>query len=93
MQLTALGELAQVHQQSLHEAISSSDPPQQIENEFIDQYVADLEWIIESLEELPSIRSQVHEYVTSRLPTFIYMDDYRRFRGTAQLDEIRSRGG
>ena len=27
----------------------------------------------------------------SRLPTFIYMDDYRRFRGTAQLDEIRSR--
>ena len=27
----------------------------------------------------------------SRLPTFIYMDDYRIFTGAAQLDEIKTR--
>ena len=90
-QLTELAELVQTHEQSLREAISPSEPPQQIENEFIDQYVADLGWIVESLEQLPSIRSQVREYVTNHLPTFIYMDDYRAFSGTAQLDEIQAR--
>ena len=90
MQLTELAELVQTHEQSLRDVVSESEPPQQVENEFIDQYVANLEWIVESLETLPSIRSQVHEYIINHLPTFIYMDDYRAFRGTAQLDEILS---
>ena len=30
-------------------------------------------------------------FITNRLPTFIYMDDYRAFSGTAQLNEIQNR--
>ena len=89
--LTELTELAQTYQPLLGGAISSSDPLQQIENNFIDQYFADLEWVARTLEPLPPIRVRVHEYVTNLLPTFIYMDDYRIFSGTAQLDEIQTR--
>ena len=61
-----------------------------IENNFISQYLVDLQRLVEALEPLPSIQSKVHKYVIDHLPTFIYMDDYRTFRGTAQLDEIKS---
>ena len=88
---TELTELAQTYQPLLGGAISPSDPLQQIENNFIDQYFADLEWVARTLEPLPPIRVRVHEYVTNLLPTFIYMDDYRIFSGTAQLDEIQTR--
>jgi len=32
-----------------------------------------------------------HDYVVQRLPTFIYMDDYRAFTGSAQLDQVQER--
>ena len=85
-----LMELAQKHDPLLRDVVSPSEPPQQIENNFISQYIAGLQQLIQTLEPLPSIQSKVHEYVRSHLPTFIYMDDYRTFRGTARLDEIKS---
>ena len=94
---TDLRELAQRHAALLQEVLSPSEPPQeivskgQIENNFISQYVADLERLVQALEPLPSIQLKVHEYVSNHLPTFIYMDDYRAFSGTAQLDDIKSR--
>ena len=85
-----LRELAQRHAVLLQEVLSSSEPPQQIENNFINQHTAALEQLVQTLEPLPSIQSKVHEYVRNNLPTFIYMDDYRAFTGTTQLDEIKS---
>ena len=90
-QFTELTELAQKYQPLLGGAISPSDSLHQIENDFINQYFADLEWIVRTLESSPSIQKRVQEYVTDRLPTFIYMDDYRIFSGAAQLDEIQTR--
>ncbi len=84
-------ELVQKHVTLLQSVLSPTEPPQGIENNFISQYLASLEQLIQTLEPLPSIQSKVHEYVRNHLPTFIYMDDYRIFRGAAQLDEIKSR--
>ena len=75
----------------MQEVLSPSEPPQQIENNFISTYIAGLAQLVQTLEPLPSIQSKIHEYVTDHLPTFIYMDDYKAFRGAAQLDEIQSR--
>ncbi len=85
-----LMELAQKHDPLLRQVLSSSEPPQQIENNFISQYIAGLAQLVQTLEPLPSIQSKIHEYITDHLPTFIYMDDYRAFSGTARLDEIKS---
>ena len=85
-----LPELAQKHEPLLRQTVSPTEPPQVIENNFISQYLVDLQKLVEALEPLPSIQSKVHKYVVDHLPTFIYMDDYKAFRGTAQLDEIKS---
>lgn len=86
-----LPELAQKHEPLLRQTVSPTEPPQVIENNFISQYLVDLQKLVEALEPLPTIQSKVLKYVIDHLPTFIYMDDYRAFRGTAQLDEIQSR--
>ena len=86
-----LRNLDQKHAALLQEVLSPSEPPQQIENNFISQYVTSLTQLVQTLEPLPSIQSKVHEYIHNHLPTFIYMDDYRAFKGTAQLDQIKSR--
>ncbi len=88
---TDLRGLAQKHQMLLQEVLSPSEPPQQIENNFISAYIAGLAQLVHTLEPLPSIQSKIHEYITDHLPTFIYMDDYKAFSGAAQLDEIQSR--
>jgi predicted ATP-dependent endonuclease of OLD family len=36
-------------------------------------------------------RKQACDYLISRLPTFIYMSDYRAFTGSAQLDQVKQR--
>lgn len=90
-QFAELLELGQKHNSMLQQAISPSEPPQQIEYNFIHQYITGFEQLIRKLEPLPTIQLKVHEYVIQHLPTFIYMDDYRTFSGTAQLDEVKSR--
>ena len=86
-----LAELAHTHEQLLREAVSESDPPQYIENEFINQYISEFSLVVVELEQLFPIRSKVNDYFIEHLPTFIYMDDYRAFRGTARLNEIQDR--
>ncbi len=84
-------ELSEKHEPLLQEVLSPSDPPLQIETNFINTYIQELQNLEAALEELPTIRSKVHEYVINYLPTFIYMDDYRRFSGTAHLNDIKTR--
>ena len=88
---TELQELHQAHEQLMRTALSQLNSSQVIEREFVRLYLQRLEMLIQRLEQLSSMQSRVHEYVTSRLPTFIYMDDYRAFSGTAQLDDIQAR--
>ena len=83
--------LLQRHEPLLRHGLSPSNPPQQIENDFINQYVTVLNQFPQALEQLPTIQSKVHEYVISHLPIFIYMDDYRAFSGTAHLSDIKTR--
>ena len=90
-QTAELAELVHTHEQSLRESVSELDPPQGIESQFIDQYISEFKSVVEQLEQLYPIRSKVRDYFITHLPTFIYMDDYRAFRGTAQLDEIQAR--
>ena len=90
-QTAELPELVHTHEQSLRESVSESDPPQGIESQFIDQYISEVNSVVEQLEQLYPIRSKVNDYFIEHLPTFIYMDDYRAFRGTAQLNEIQDR--
>ncbi len=87
-----LKELPEKHNSLLQEALQPPSPyPPQIERNFMNQYTESLRELVQALEQLPSTQSKVHEYVINHLPTFIYMDDYRAFRGTARLDEIQSR--
>lgn len=34
---------------------------------------------------------KAHEYIVSRLPTIVYMDEYKTFAGTAFLDQVKQR--
>ena len=83
--------LLQRHEPLLRQVLSPSNPPQQIENDFINQYIASLNQFPQALGQLLTIQSKVHEYVINHLPTFIYMDDYRAFSGTAHLSDIKTR--
>ena len=86
-----LPELTQRHAPLLREAISPLNPPHYAETTFVSDYLTGLQQLIDALQQLPSPQSKAHEYVRTHLPTFIYMSDYRTFRGTAQLDEIQKR--
>ena len=86
-----LSELIQPHELLLREAVTPSEPPQQLEFYFTDHYLQGLQELVEALEQLPLPQSAAHEYIVEHLPTFVYMSDYKIFRGTAQLDEIQSR--
>ena len=39
----------------------------------------------------PTIRMLVEKFILERIPVFIYMDDYRAFRGSALLDMVKER--
>lgn len=67
------------------------NPHRQHEQEYLIQYQAKLQEVANTLSGTPSIQKKAHEYVIKRLPTFIYMSDYRSFTGSAQLDHVKQR--
>lgn len=87
---TELTQLAQNHRALLREVRSPTDAVKQGENKFISRYAARLKRLVQKLEKLPYIQSVAHDYIIGKLPTFIYMSDYRTFSGTAQLDDIKA---
>jgi predicted ATP-dependent endonuclease of OLD family len=90
---TELAKLHTVHTSTLQSAYTSGNPsPQhQHEEQYISQYTAKLQEISQKLSAAPSIQKKVHEYVVKKIPTFIYMSEYRAFTGTAQLDQVKQR--
>ena len=90
-QLAELKELTRKHEPLLEDALSLSEPPLQNERDFLRKYLSSLEDVVIALEQSPTRRSEVHEYVKEILPPFIYMSEYRAFQGTAQLTEVKTR--
>jgi len=90
---TELQNLHSQHISLLQQAMSpqNQNPQRQNEQQYINQYQAKLQEIANQLSSAPSIQKKAHEYIVKRLPTFIYMSDYRAFRGSAQLDQVKQR--
>lgn len=89
-------DLENVHSEHvplLQRAMSPGDqnPQHQNEQQYIDQYQSKLQEIAQQLSKAQSIQKKAHEFVISRIPTFIYMSDYRAFTGTARLDQVLQR--
>ncbi len=78
---------------ALREVMSPADqnPQRQHEQSYLDDYLATIDQISISLSVEPSIRMRAHAFVLNRIPTFIYMTDYKAFTGSAQLDQVKSR--
>lgn len=79
------------HLESLKASFSQGNPQPQFnnENQFINAYGEKIQEIKKRLGEQLTIHQRAQEYLVSRIPTFIYMDDYRSFRGNANLQEIK----
>ena len=69
----------------------NSEPQYSNENQFITDYAAKLTEVEAKLGEELTQYQKVHASIVSRLPTFIYMDDYKTFHGRADLATIKER--
>lgn len=67
------------------------DPQHQNEENYLNQVRTALGAAVKRLQESPSIREKAHDYVVSHLPTFVYMGEYKAFRGAALLDQVKER--
>jgi predicted ATPase len=90
---TQLATLSGAHLGALNAASNPWNPPPSDENElaYLKVYAASLEEIRSAIATLPPVQAAVHEYVVLHLPTFIFMDEYRAFRGSASLKEVLQR--
>lgn len=90
---TELAQLQAAHRSALEQAVSQGNPQPQRSHEqnYINQYIGQLQGIANRLASTPSIQERAHEYVVTHMPTFIYMSDYRAFSGGAQLDQVKAR--
>jgi AAA ATPase domain len=58
---------------------------------FVSSLDACISNMINGLSTRETIRTSVEKFVLGRIPVFIYMDDYRAFRGSALLDMVKER--
>lgn len=65
---------------------SPNTPAQQQDDNLIPPTIKVLDEVLDEIQKTPMLR--VIDYVHDNLPTFIYMDDYMTFIGTAQLNEV-----
>lgn len=81
------------HAVALKKEITEGDiePQWSNENQFIEEYTTDLKKVRAKLIAERTQQQKAKEYVVSQLPTFIYMDDYKRFQGRANLEALNER--
>lgn len=86
-------ELPKQQRQQLEQLVSpeNSSTERQHEQDYVSQFTSKLTEIHGKLTAAPSIQKKAHEYVIKRIPTFVYMDEYRAFTGTAFLDQVKQR--
>ena len=91
-QFMELEQLVQTHKPLLKEKrVQSHADSYRAELQFTNQYLAVLDKLVQNFPPLPSVQSKVDDYLIKHLPTFIYMDDYKAFSGTAHLNDIKTR--
>lgn len=90
---TELTALQAKHMEVLRANLSAVNQPPQYQNEnaFTQQYTVALQHIAQQLQRAPLIHKNAHDYIASRIPVFVYMDEYRSFSGTASLDQVKQR--
>ena len=88
-----LASVRDQHVAALQEQFTEGNPEPQYsnENQFITDYAAKLTEVEAKLGEELTQYQKVHASIVSRLPTFIYMDDYKTFHGRADLAAIKER--
>ena len=88
-----LADLQARHKAQLeeHPAEGGQTPLQASQEAFIAQYSSHLGDLHAKLNGALAQYRRACTYIVNRLPTFIYMDDYRSFRGRAVLDSLRER--
>lgn len=80
-------ELAKLRQKQepLLQMRSPQNPQQQNETNYFNLYVGKLEEVAQKLNATPTIQRKAHDFLVSKLPTFVYMDEYQTFQGMALL--------
>ena len=61
------------------------------ENQFIEDYKTKLTEVKDKLVAKRTKHQKAQDYIISQLPTFIYMDDYKTFQGSANLEGLKER--
>lgn len=86
-------KLKNEHASALQQSMSppEQNPHRQHEQNYLNEYLSKIDQINTRLSTEPSIQKRTSEYVLKRLPTFIYMSDYRAFTGSAHLDQVKLR--
>jgi len=68
-----------------------TEPHHQNEGQFTEQFKAQLNNIVRELQKTETVHHKAHDYIVGRIPTFVYMDEYKSFQGTAMLNEVQQR--
>ena len=87
---TQLAQISERHTEALSTSANPWNPAPSDENEqaYIELYATRMAEIQAALPTISPMQAAVHEYVVQHLPTFIFMDEYRAFRGSAALNEV-----
>lgn len=89
---TELSNLRDSKVKMLRSAMTPGNTPQhQNEDEFINFFASKLSAIEKAIGEKPTMQQKAHDFIVDNMPTFIYMDDYSEFKGTAFLDQFITR--
>ena len=88
-----LADLRTRHEEQMQQHIAEDGPePQRAhEEKFISSYTSHMAELDATLNEQLGQYRQALDYIVNALPTFIYMDDYKTFRGRAALNTVRKR--
>ena len=80
------------HKAKMEQYVSDQEETQR-ENyrQFITNYTSIVMELGTELNDQLTRHKQARDYIAKALPTFTYMDDYKRFRGRASLDTLRDR--
>ena len=88
-----LGRVRTRHATALQKRLSEEtiEPQRTNENQFIGDYKMQLAEVKAKLIAESTKHQKAQDYIVSRLPTFIYMDDYKTFQGRANLEGLKER--
>ena len=88
-----LADLRTRHTEEMRQHVVDEDPERQHDNEekFINDYTAYMKKVDAELNVALTLYQKAREYIVHKLPKFVYMDDYKTFRGRAALDSLRER--